>query len=98
MAATQSSFQGMNVTANITEDYYDKVKYDVKTATALYVPLLIVCLFGNILVCVTVMSNREMRSKRWYYFLVNLAVADMAFALVTPFRLAHVLFYDIGMC
>ena len=86
----------MNLTTNFTGGYYDKVKFDLTTGVVLYTPVLIVCLIGNILVCVTIMSNREMRSKRWYYFLMNLAIADMGYALVTPFYILQIYLINIG--
>ena len=98
MFDTSSSWTRLNGTSNITENSYEKINFQVKTIFALYVPLLIVCLIGNILVCVTVMTNREMRSKRWYYFLINLAVADIGFALVTPMYAMQISLTYLGKC
>ena len=83
MSDTLSTRHGLNSTANITEDYNVEFKFEMKAVLALYVPLLIASLTGNFLVCVTVLRNREMRSRRWYFFLVNLAVADMGIAFVS---------------
>ena len=98
MADLQSTWYGINTTASLMEDYNGKVKFEVKSAIALYVPLLTACLTGNILVCVTVMGNRDKRSKRWYYFLMNLAIADMALALLSPLHAMQVSLTNLGKC
>nr|QBL02610.1 neuropeptide-like GPCR [Tripedalia cystophora] len=51
-----------------------------------YIPVTIMCLFGNILVCIIIFRNPRMRT-RCFYILMNLAVADMGFALATPLQL-----------
>ena len=77
--------------------FLDQVKVDVNAVLPVYVIVLVACLIGNILVCVTVMKNNEMRKKRWYYFLMNLAIADMGFALITPVHLLQSAGVDMGM-
>ena len=99
MALSNSGFSGIksNVSkTNSTDDYYDKVKVDINAVLAFYLVVLVACLIGNVLDCVTVMKNREMRMKRWYYFLMNLSIADMAFALITPIHLVQVAGINVG--
>ena len=82
--------------SNKTKDYYDDLKMDINTVLGVYVLILSACLIGNTLVCTTVMKNREMRRKRWYYYVVNLSIADMGFALITPLHLVQVAGVDVG--
>ena len=82
--------------SNNTHDYYDKLKVDIKTVVGVYILVLAACLIGNILVCTTVMKNPEMRRKRWYYFVMNLSIADMGFGLITPLHLVQVAGVDVG--
>lgn len=64
----------------------------------LYAVVFILTVGGNILVCTVVMKNRKLRSmQRFYYgyFLMNLAFADLAVALLCiPFT---VVYYETGV-
>ena len=84
----------MNRTA---ENYHENIKVNVSVIVPFYLIVLAVCLVGNGLVCVTVMKNQEMRRKRWYLFLVNLSITDIAFTLTTPMYLIMSAGIDIGM-
>ena len=98
--STTAIFHGLyhNKSSNITtyETAHANVKLDLNTIIPLYLIFLATCLAGNLLVCVTVMRNSEMRRKRWYYLLVNLSVADMGFALITPLHLLTLAGIDTG--
>ena len=84
-------------TSNSSEvDYRDKIKVDVIVVLPVYLIVLATCLLGNILVCITIMKNQEMRKKRWYYFLINLSISDMGFALFTPVHLLQSAGVDMG--
>eukprot|EP00795_Rhopilema_esculentum_P012797 gene12797-3533_t len=74
----------MNRTA---ENYHENIKVNVSVIVPFYLIVLAVCLVGNGLVCVTVLKNQEMRRKRWYLFLVNLSITDIALTLTTPMHL-----------
>ena len=93
---TAAILQGLyrNKSSNITN--YANVKLDLNTVIPLYLIFLATNLTGNLLVCVTVMRNSEMRRKRWYHLLVNLSVADMGFALITPLHLLTFAGIDTG--
>ncbi|KAK3752311.1 hypothetical protein QZH41_001498 [Actinostola sp. cb2023] len=64
----------------------------------LYAVVFVLTVGGNILVCTVVMKNRKLRSmQRFYYgyFLMNLALADLAVALLCiPFT---VVYYETGV-
>ena len=98
--STTAIFHGLshNKSSNITnyETANANVKLDLNTVIPLYLIFLATCLAGNLLVCVTVMRNSEMRRKRWYYLLVNLSVADIGFALITPLHLMTFTGIDTG--
>lgn len=81
---------------NSTNEYTDQVKVDISAVLGIYLLVLTATLVGNILVCLTIIKNKEMRSKRWYYFLMNLSVADMSFALLTPVHLVQVAGINVG--
>ncbi|XP_065051119.1 neuropeptide FF receptor 2-like [Rhopilema esculentum] len=84
-------------TSNSSEvDYRDKIKVDVSAVLPAYLIVLATCLLGNILVCITIMKNQEMRKKRWYYFLINLSISDMGLALFTPVYLLQSAGVDMG--
>lgn len=89
---------GLNVSrSNSTDEYYDKLKVDISSVLAAYLLILAACLIGNALVCITIMKNKEMRMKRWYRFLINLSIADIGFALLTPIHLIQTAHVNIGM-
>jgi len=92
-----SIYQTLNSSNNNkTRDYYDDLKMDINTVVGVYILVLSACLIGNTLVCTTVMKNREMRRKRWYYYVVNLSIADMGFGLITPVHLVQVAGVNVG--
>ena len=78
------------------KNYWKKSHFNVVAILPAYGILLTVCLVGNVLVCVTVIKNKRMRS-RWYYLLMNLSIADMGFAITTPIQLLQFVNVDIGM-
>ena len=76
--------------------YFDKIKLDLSAVLPVYLIVLVVCLIGNIIVCITVLRSKEMRRKRWYYFLMNLSVADVGLALTTLSHLLQLQGVDVG--
>ena len=91
------------LTTNLTLDeksnaknYWKKSHFNVGAILPAYGILLTVCLVGNVLVCVTIIRNKRMRT-RWYYLLMNLSIADMGFAIATPIQLLQFVNIDIGM-
>ena len=78
------------------KNYWKKSHFNIGAILPAYGILLTVCLVGNVLVCVTIIRNKRMRS-RWYYLLMNLSVADMGFTITTPIQLLQFVNVDIGM-
>lgn len=76
--------------------YFNKIKLDLSAVLPVYFIVLVACLIGNITVCVTVLRSKEMRRKRWYYFLMNLSVADVGLALTTLSHLLQLQGVDVG--
>ena len=91
-----SSSIDLNNTNN-TNGYYDKLNISLTAVLPVFAIVFITCMVGNILVILTVARDEKMRTKRWYYFLANLAIADMGFALMTPFHLLQFANVNIGM-
>eukprot|EP00112_Aurelia_sp_Birch-Aquarium-sp1_P026278 Seg9234.1 transcript_id=Seg9234.1/GoldUCD/mRNA.D3Y31 product="Somatostatin receptor type 2" protein_id=Seg9234.1/GoldUCD/D3Y31 len=81
---------------NSTDGYYDKLNISLTAVLPVFAIVFIACMVGNIVVISTVARDEKMRKKRWYYFLANLAIADMGFALMTPFHLLQFANVDIG--
>eukprot|EP00795_Rhopilema_esculentum_P012278 gene12278-2920_t len=85
-----------NTTNSSDVKYLDKVRVDVNALLPAYLIILVACVIGNSLVCLTVIKNPDMKRKRWYYFLMNLSVADMGFALATPVHVLQFSRVDMG--
>ena len=78
-----------------TDKYYRRSSFNLNAILPAYIAVLLICLTGNILVCVTIFRNKKMR-KRHYYFLANLSIADIGFALATPGQLINFAQVDTG--
>ena len=85
-----------NVTNSSDVKYLDNVRVDVNAILPAYLIILVACVIGNSLVCLTVMKDPDMKRKRWYYFLKNLSIADIAFALATPVNVLQFSRVDMG--
>eukprot|EP00794_Sanderia_malayensis_P012873 gene12873-14198_t len=89
------TFTGSQQNNTDKHDYWKKSTFSLKSILPAYLIILLICLTGNCLVCLTVWRNKNMRS-RWYSLLVTLSVADMGLALTTPIQLLQFANVDIG--
>ena len=75
-------------TTNQSDFYYHNINSNVDAILPLYGLILLVCIVGNAVVCMTILCNPEMRKCRWYILLINLSFSDVGFALTS---LSHIL-------
>ena len=84
---TQDYGQSKNMIAgnstNRSDLYYHNINNNLDNILPLYAVILLASLFGNAVVCITILRDVELRRRRWYFLLINLSVADAAFALTT---------------
>ena len=81
---------------NAHKRYWKKSLFNLNAILPVYGLILLICLVGNILVCLTIIRNKRMRS-RWHFLLINLAIADMGFALTTPIQALQFVNVNLGL-
>ena len=81
---------------NGTEFYYQNINSSLDFILPLYAFVLLACLIGNIVVCVTILRDKVMRRRRWYFLLINLSVADVGFAFTTMSYILQLKSIDTG--
>lgn len=75
----------MSNSTTSSKEYWKKSSFNLNLILPIYAVVLLVCIIGNTLICVTIYRNKKMRS-RWYFFLVSLSIADLGFAITTPIQ------------
>ena len=85
----------MPPTTRVPGKYYKRSNFNLNTILPAYLTILIVCIVGNFLIIITIIKNRNMRT-RCYCFLANLSMADLGFALSTPVHILQFVKFDIG--
>lgn len=83
-----------NITRLYEETYRQQNKLRALTVIFAYSIIFFISLFGNLMVCHIILSNRKLHTFT-NYFIVNLSVSDLLMTLVNvPFGVARLLLHD----
>ena len=86
----------MDQANNKTEYHLQNINSTLDGVLPAYAFVLLACLFGNVVVCITILKKGALRQKRWYVLLINLSAADVGFALTTVSHILQLRNIDIG--
>ena len=81
---------------NQSDLYCQNINGYLDAILPLYALVLLACLIGNAVVCITILRDETMRRRRWYFLLINLSVADVGFAFTTMSYILQLKGIDTG--